>query len=153
MIRAAILLSVAMVGCSGAAARWVEEAAAANARADAFIREGQPDRAGHLLEQLASKPAPAGVADQDRLAVLQDAYARLAALALEDRRPAEAVQYADAGLALGEHHDVFASSLHTVRGRALESLGRDAEAVREYEAALLIAESLLAQALSDGGGR
>jgi hypothetical protein len=63
------------------------------------------------------------------------------------------LRYADAGLGLGETRDVFASSLRTLRGRAHEALGQDAEAARDYEAAQIVAEALLQEALSGGGAR
>ncbi|HKB75231.1 MAG TPA: hypothetical protein VKC58_01455 [Myxococcales bacterium] len=147
------LVAGALAGCGGRAARWVEEAADAHAQADLLVRRGEREQASRVLEELVSRPVPAQVAAQDRRAVLQDAYARLAGLALEERRPSQALRYADAGLGLGETRDVFASSLRTLRGRAHEALGQDAEAARDYEAAQIVAEALLQEALSGGGAR
>jgi len=148
-----LLAAVALAGCGGPAARWIDEAAAAHAQADAFVRGGEPARAARVLDELVSRPVPAGVAAQDRRAVLQDAYARLAGLALGQRAPAQALRYAEAGLALGEARDVFTSALRTSRGRAHEGLGQDAEAARDYEAAQVVAEALLQQALSGRGAQ
>jgi hypothetical protein len=106
-----------------------------------------------MLEQLVSRPAPASVASGDRRAVLQDAYARLAIIALAEHAAAQAIRDADAGLALGEGRDVFTATLRTLRGRAAEALGNDAEAARDYEAAQLIDEALLQGALSGKGAR
>ena len=145
-----LLLAGALAACGGAA-RWVDEAAAANARADAFVASGDLERAIAVLEELVARPVPAQVAAQDRRAVFQDAYARLASLALEVGQPSRALRFADAGLALGEGRDVFTSALHTFRGRAHEVLKRDADAVRDYEAAQMVAEELLRRTLSDGG--
>jgi hypothetical protein len=153
MTRVAVLLvACSIAGCGGAAAPWIDGAASTNAQVDAFLREGQPARARALLDGFVSRPAPASVAEQDRRAVLQDAYARLSLVALSGGAAAEARRYADAGLALGEHRDVFTSTLRTMRGRAQEALGNDAEAVRDYQAAQVIAELLL-QASLDGGDR
>jgi len=147
------LAAFALAGCGGPAARWIDEAAAAHAQADAFVRGGDPARAARVLDELAARPVPAGVAAQDRRAVLQDAYARLAGLALGQRAPAQALRYAEAGLALGEARDVFTPALRTLRGRAHEALGQDADAARDYEAAQVVAEALLQEALSGGGAR
>jgi predicted RNA-binding Zn ribbon-like protein len=153
--KAALLLLVAfgLAGCGGPAARWIDEAATAHAQADALVRGGEPGRAARVLEELVSRPVPGGVATQDRRAVLQDAYARLAGLALEQREPVQALRYADVGLALGVARDVFNSALHILRGRAHEALGQDAEAARDYEAAQIVAEALLQEALSGEGPR
>lgn len=154
MMRIALLVIAGTIpGCGGAGARWVDDAASTNAQVDASLRDGQPALARSLLEQLVSRPAPASVADGDRRAVLQDAWARLAVVALGDNAPEQAIRYADAGLALGEHGDVFTATLRTVRGRAAEALGRDADAVRDYQAAQIIDEALLEAALSGKGAR
>ncbi len=154
MRTALILVFVgASLGCGSGATRWIGEAWRAHAEADILERSGDLERAGDLLQDLVSRPVPAGVAPQDARAVLQDTYARLANVALKRGKPADALHSADAGLQLGEAQDVFASSLRAFRGRALEALGRDAEAAREYEAAQAIAEALLSEALVDGGVR
>ena len=148
-----LLAAFALAGCGGPAARWIDQATAAHAQADALLRGGDASRAARVLDDLVSRPVPAGVAAHDRRAVLQDAYARLAGLALERREPAQALRYAEAGLALGAARDVFTSALRTLRGRAHEASGQDAEAARDYEAAQIVAEALLQEALSDGGSR
>jgi tetratricopeptide (TPR) repeat protein len=148
-----LVFVAACLGCGGGATRWIGGAGRAHAEADALERSGNLERAGDLLQDLVSRPVPAGVAPQDARAVLQDTYARLANLALKRGKPADALHFADEGLRLGEAQDVFASSLRAFRGRALEALGRDAEAAREYEAAQAIAEALLSEALVDGGVR
>jgi tetratricopeptide (TPR) repeat protein len=154
MMRLALFaIAGTILGCGGAAARWVDDAAAIHAQVDASLREGQLARARSLLEQFVSRPAPASVAGGDRRAVLQDAWGRLALVALREGSPAQALRYADAGLALGEDRDVFSATLRTLRGRAGEALGRDADAARDYEAAQIIDEALLAAALSGRGAR
>jgi tetratricopeptide (TPR) repeat protein len=148
-----LVLVGASLGCGSGATRWIGDASRAHAEADALERSGDLERAGDLLQDLVSGPVPTGVAPQDARAVLQDTYARLANLALKRGKAADALHSADAGLQLGEAQDVFVSSLRAFRGRALEALGRDAEAAREYEAAQAIAEALLSEALADGGVR
>ena len=143
----------ASLGCGSGATRWIGEAWRAHAEADALERSGDFERAGDLLRDLVSRPVPAGLAPQDVRAVLQDTYARLANVALKRGKPIEALHSADAGLQLGEAQDVFTASLRALRGRALEALGRDGEAAREYETAQTIAEALLSEALVDGGVR
>jgi len=144
----------ALAACGGAApARWIGQAAGTHAQADALAREGRLQEAARMLEEFASSAPPAQIAPQDRRAVLQDAYARLADLALRQGDPQRALRFADAGLSLGEGRDVFTSALRTFRGRAQEALGRDREAARDYDAAQVLAEALLADALADGGVR
>jgi tetratricopeptide (TPR) repeat protein len=145
-----LLLLAAVWGCDGAASRWIDQARAANAQADAAGEEGAATRA---LEDLVSRPPPAGVAAQDARAVLQDAWGRLASLALRAGRPEIALRRADAGLLLGEGRDVFTSSLRILRGRALEALGREAEAAGDYQEAQAILAGLLDEAMGDGGAR
>ena len=148
---ALLLLLLGLAGCDGAAARFIDTARDTHAKADALARSGDPRSAARLLEDLVARPAPAGIAPQDRRVLLQDAYARLADLALKAGEPARARDFAAAGLALGEGHDVFSASLLALRGHAQEALGQDAEAARDYEAAQRIAEELLNQVLADGG--
>jgi hypothetical protein len=144
-------VAAALASCGGAAARWIDDAAAAHARADALAGSGDREAAMRVLEQLVAQPAPWRIAGEDRRAVLQDAYARLADLALRAGDAARSLRYADAGLSLGEARDVFTPALRTLRGQANEALGRDADAARDYEAAQIVAEALLQAALSDGG--
>jgi tetratricopeptide (TPR) repeat protein len=147
------IVAAALAGCGGAASRWIDDAASAHARADALAGGGDRESAIRVLEQVVAQPAPGRGSEQDRRTVRQDAYLRLADLALAAGDPARALRYADAGLALGEGRDVFTSSLRTFRGRAHEALGRDADAARDYEAAQIVAEALLQAALTDGGPR
>ena len=148
-----LFLLAGLAGCGGSTARWVDAARDAHTQADALVRGGDPGRAAQVLEDLVTRPIPAGIALQDRRVVLQDTYARLAELALREGKPTRARDDAAAGLALGEARDVFTSSLLTLRGHAHEALGQDVEAARDYEAAQRIAEALLEQVLADGGSR
>ena len=150
---AVTLFAAVLAGCDGAPARWIDEAAAAHARADALAGSGDRESAIRILEQLVAQPTPARISARDRRAVVQDAYGRLADLALAAGDPARALGYADAGLALGEARDAFTSTLRTFRGKANEALGRDSDAARDYEAAQIVAEALLQAAMADGGSR
>jgi hypothetical protein len=154
-MRIALLLLFAgsVAACGGLAAQFIDDAREANARADALLRSGDSGRAAQVLQEVVSRPVPAELAAQDRRAVLQDVYARLAELALGDGKSSQALRLADAGLALGEERDVFAVSLRTLHGRANQGLGRDTAAARDYEAAQVIAEALLEAALGGGGAR
>ncbi len=148
-----LLLVAFLSGCGDASARWIDAARRAHVEADARLREGDPGAAEKALRRLVTQTVPPDVATSDRRAVLQDAYARLARLALAQGKAEQALRDADVGLSLGEELDVFASALRTVRGRACEALGRDSEAARDYEKAQSIAGSLLDRALGDGGER
>jgi hypothetical protein len=148
-----LLVAGLLGGCGDASARWIDEARRAHGEADARLRERDPGGAESALRRLVTQPVPGEVAAADRRAVLRDAYARLARLALAEGKPEQALRDADAGLELGEEVDIFASALRTVRGQAGEALGRDSEAARDYERAQSIAGSLLERALRDGGSR
>lgn len=152
-MKAGWVLLALLAGCGGAAPRFVAEARAVNTRADALLNQGDSAGAARVLEAFVAQPVPAGIAPDDRRGVLQDAYARLASLAVSTGRAVEALRFAETGLALGDAHDVFAASLHTVHGRANEALGRDRDAARDYEAAQIIAASLLDAELRKGGER
>lgn len=151
--RLAVLFACALAACGDAPGQWIDEARAANGRADALVAAGDTGRAAKVLEELVARRPPAGVATRDARVVVQDAYARLASLSLHAGRPSAALEQADSGLELGDGRDVFASRLRTLRGRALEALGRDADAARELDAAQAILEALLKEALADGGAQ
>jgi hypothetical protein len=148
-----LLLATVLAACSGDPARYVEAAHAAHAQADALLRSGDLAGATGALEDFAARPVPSAIAAHDRRVVLQDTYARMAAIALQHGDAVRALKAAEAGLALGKDRDVFTSSLLTLRGRAREALGHDAEAARDYEAAQRVAEALLDELLADGGTR
>jgi hypothetical protein len=148
-----VLFAGSIAGCGSAAAQFIDDAREANAQADALLRSRDSGRAAQVLQELVSRRVPAGLAAQDRRAVLQDVYARLAGLALAEGKSSQALRLADAGLALGEERNVFTVSLRTLHGRANQGLGRDTEAARDYEAAQVIAEALLEATLEGGGAR
>jgi tetratricopeptide (TPR) repeat protein len=154
--RAAALLLGAWVvlGCGDrdAAGTWIRRAREANARADAALARGDAGSARLELEALLEGPAPASVKAGDRVAVLQDAYYRLAQLELAASAPDRALKWAEQGLALGRGEDLFAANLLVASGRAREALRDDARAVEDYREALRINELLLVRALQAGGG-
>jgi predicted negative regulator of RcsB-dependent stress response len=153
-VKTPLLLVAAFVcGCGNAPARWIEEARRAHAEADARLREQDLRGADAVLRRLVTQPVPSNVAAADRRVVLQDAYARLARVGIEEGLPEQALRDADAGLELGEQEDVFTCTLRILRGHALEALGRDPEAARDYETAQVIAAALLERTLADGGHR
>jgi len=135
-----LLVLVLLVGCQ-ASRDWSATAARAHAEADRLIDTG--DRAGGqaVLQELVATPIEGP--GETRRVVLQDAYFRLARLALDDHDPARAARDADAGLALGGGEDLFVANLLVVRGAAHEALGEAAAAVSVYQRALRINERLL----------
>ena len=118
LLLAAGLLS----GCGDGSARWIGEARRAHAAADARLRERDLAGAEDVLRRVVTQPVPEDVAAADRRAVLQDAYARLARLALAQGKAEQALRDADAGLALGEEPDVFAAALLLHAASASETL-------------------------------
>jgi len=101
------------------------------------------------LERLLAEPLPAAWSARDARLVKQDIHFRLACLDLDAQKPQAALTRADAGLALGQHSDLFTANLLIARGQALENLHRDLEAAEAYHQALQINEILLAQALAE----
>jgi tetratricopeptide (TPR) repeat protein len=132
----------AVCGACGGAPSWVEAARTANGLADAALLRGDAGAALTALDAFADAPVPKTVARSDRRRVLQDVLYRLSELEtlLDARR---AVAYADRGLALGEHEDVFTANLWVAKGDALEQLGDDSGAARAFARALRINEGLL----------
>lgn len=147
MSRAAAIVLAALLaaGCSSgdSAARWVEQVQSVSAEADRALAAGEGDAARSALERLLRLDAPRSVAADDARVVAQDAAWRLALLALESGAPEDALRWADDGLARGRTADLFQANLLAARGRAYEALGRDADAARDYHAALLVNEALL----------
>jgi hypothetical protein len=119
---------------------WAEVAAQHHAEADRLIDAGNRVGARAELEAIITAAPHAG---EDGRRVSQDAYFRLARLALDDHDPARAARDADAGLALGGGEDLFVANLLVVRGAAHEALGEAAAAVSVYQRALRINERLL----------
>jgi tetratricopeptide (TPR) repeat protein len=135
-----LLLVLLVAGCHGSPP-WSATAARVHAEADRLIDAGDRSAARAALVQLVSDriEAPA----ETRRAVLQDAYFRLARLALDGHDAAQAARDADAGLALSGADDLFVANLLVVRGAAHEALGEPAAAVAVYQRALRINEALL----------
>lgn len=137
----AVLLASA---CTDDAAAWMEFVASRSAAAG----DASDAQAERLLLELVRQPVPPSVAAEDRRVVHQDAYDRLARIALGrgDRPTAE--RHVAAGLALGVRDDLFSANLLTTRGQIHEARGQDREAAADYHLALRISESLLDRVLS-----
>jgi tetratricopeptide (TPR) repeat protein len=144
MIRRLLTVAALAALCCacGRAPSWVEAARTANERADAALLRGDAVSALSALDAFADAAVPNTVARPDRRRVLQDVFYRLSELeTLVDAR--RAVAYADRGLTLGEHEDVFTANLWVAKGDALEQLGDDSGAARAFARALRINEILL----------
>ncbi|MBN2496296.1 MAG: hypothetical protein JXR96_17010 [Deltaproteobacteria bacterium] len=142
-----------MPGCAARSesAASLERALLAHRAADEALDRGDLDTARSRLLELARAESVAGLAGGEARALRADALYRLAELELAAARPARALGFAEQGLTLGGA-DLFAANLLVSRGRALERLGRELEAVESYHRALLINERLLGEAL-DAAGR
>jgi len=136
-----LLASLLLLACARSP-DWAEGAARHHAMADRLIDAGNRAGARAELEAIITTAPHAGSEEDSRM-VLQDAYFRLARLALDDHDPARAARDADAGLALGGRDDLFAANLLVVRGAAHEALGEAAAAMSVYQRALRINERLL----------
>lgn len=104
---------------------------------------------------LASLPLASGVGfTTGQIWIRQDALARAAELELELGHAARAVSRADRALELGSAASVPVATLHTLRGRAFETLGDTEGAVGAYHAALIVNQQLMEHALdtSESGG-
>jgi tetratricopeptide (TPR) repeat protein len=117
--------------------------------ADRLLDGGDLGAARRVLASIIEQPeaGAARSADPNRRPLLQDTYFRLARLALAMQDPATAARDAQAGLALGDHSDLFAANLLIVRGAAREALGEPGAAAADYEQALRINEALLREVL------
>jgi hypothetical protein len=139
-------LLLASAACSrateGPSPAWDLAVASGHAEADRLIDAGDQPGARRVLEGILGAVPPTAPAPTRRV-LLQDTRFRLARLALAARDPAAALQHAEAGLALGGERDLFVANLRVVRGAAHETLGHNAAAVEDYQAALAINEALL----------
>jgi tetratricopeptide (TPR) repeat protein len=143
-----------LVGTSSTGrAAWLAQVTGTHAEVDRLLDQHDAASARGILERALARPVPAYVAAEDRRIVLQDLWFRLGEVELELGAAERAQRAAEQGLALGLAADVFAANLRIVEGRALEALGRDAEAVDRYRAALEINEALLEKELQDEAPR
>jgi len=156
---AGLLLTAALAAVLAAGAcevpgggAWLDAAAEAHRRADEAVARGDRVAALAALATFVDAPRPPSLAGHDRRIVVQDAYFRLAVLALEDGDPAASRAWADRGLLAGHAADVFTANLLVARGKALEASGDAAQAAMDYLAAQRIGERLLEQALGSGEG-
>jgi hypothetical protein len=148
------LAALFALGCSrypGRDSQWVAEAERRHALADQELQAGNAPGAREALLGIVDGRAPADVPADDRRAVLQDTYFRLAELDLAAHDPKAALADADRGLALGRATDLFVANLLVVRGAANEALDDGPAAAADYHAALMINDRLLAEALHGSG--
>ncbi len=132
---------------------WLEHARKLSDAAEEAQKRGDRAAAREALLSMFEAPPPSRLNADDARSIRQDVCFRLALVELEDGKPAAALTFAERGLSLGKNEDVFSANLHIARGRALEALGRDAEAAKVYHEALKINERLLEQALATQGDR
>jgi len=128
--------------------RWIAVAREAHQAADDALARGDAAGAREALRRVVELRAPEAVAPDDRRAVLQDAFFRLAYVELDQARPAAALDWAEMGLRQ-RSVDVFTANLLLARGRALEALGDGARAAADYYDALRIHDELLQRALEE----
>ena len=137
-----------------AAARWIQAAARAHGDADGLTDRGELEAARSSLAALVLAPVPAGIAAEDRRAVIMDACYRLTELDVRLGRPSDARAWAERGLAAGERQDLFTANLLVALGHAWEAGGEAPRATASYHRALLINEALMHEALGEhAGGR
>jgi tetratricopeptide (TPR) repeat protein len=150
-----LLIATLLASCSRRvdSVRWVNDIGEANQQADRALSEGNLVAARSILGQVAEKPLPAGIAQQDGLVVRKDACFRLAMLELQAGRPKIALEWADRGLGLDRRADLFTANLLVARATALEAQGKDAKAAGSYKRALEINEKLLKAELKKDSGR
>jgi hypothetical protein len=145
------LAAMLALGCSqnrpASGGRWVVEAERRHALADERLEAGDRPAAREALLGIVDAPAAVSAPAEDRRAVLQDTYFRLAKLALDTRDARGALAFADRGLALGRATDLFVANLLVVRGAAHETLNDGPAAAEDYHQALVINDRLLTQTL------
>lgn len=148
-MKAWLILLALLSGCAdqGATSAWIEAAERSNHAADTAVDDGNPNQARAALESFMAVHPPQGVAVADVRMLHQDGFFRLAAIALAQQQPRDALVYADRGLRLGQDVDLFTANLLVVRGQALEALDQKDTAAADYLRALSINEQLLTQEL------
>lgn len=148
-----LLMLAALFACSRgqAPARWIESVREADRLAEAALEAGDPAAARKVLLASLQAEAPAGIQPDDARAIRQDICFRLALIELDAGAPKEAQAFAERGLRLGEHEDLFTANLLVAQGRSLEALGKDAQAAESYHRALKINQLLLERELAAEG--
>jgi tetratricopeptide (TPR) repeat protein len=155
LIPVALLTAALAAGCArhkGNPGEWIDNVAVAHHRADENLAAGQTQVARASLLRVLEKKPPTSLGADDVRVVLQDTYFRLSEIELTEGRAEQALQFTEQGLGLGDQADLFSANLHIHRGRALEGLGRGAEAAKAYSRALRINEQLLEGVLGQAPG-
>ena len=140
-----VLLIAAGSGCQrdGDPADWLARVQHANTVADQALASGDLETALTTLESVYESDVPEAISAVDSRVIRQDLCYRLADIALIENDPESALAWADNGLELGAVDDLFNANLHLIRGRALEALDREIDAVGAYVEALRINHVLL----------
>ncbi len=148
-----VMLSVAclIAGCDqdASARQWVGQVLETDAAVERALRAGDRSAAVVALTSLVSAEPPASVGEDEARAVRQDAYFRLAEIALVDEAPDRALALVEVALGLGDQRDVFSANLYIVRGKAHEARDELVEAAGDYHEALLITDAQLDRALRE----
>lgn len=150
--RAALLGALfVLAGCAAqpTASDYVEATSSDSRAAERAREQGQLEAAVIALDAIVARPVPDELSEDHARVIRQDAHDRLARIRLRRGDLVAAERDVTAGLALGEHEDLFTANLLTTRGRIHEAAGRDLEAARDYHRALEIHETLLDRALGE----
>jgi tetratricopeptide (TPR) repeat protein len=144
------LLLVSLLGltaCGRPHEGWAVDVAAKHREADRLLDAGDAGAGRRALMSLVADYAGGGLATAPRRLALQDAYFRLARLALAANDPRQALADAESGLELGTTPHLFVANLLVARGAAREALADARGAAEDYHEALKMNEALLDQAL------
>ncbi len=139
------LIATLLHSCGAAAPAWVDRVDALRATADRQVEQARLADAEATLRRIFTLPTPHERPNAD--ALLRDAHFALGRVLLLQGRAAEALAEADAGLARGRAADVFTANLHALRAMSLEALGRELDALADYERAQVIHKALFDAAL------
>jgi tetratricopeptide (TPR) repeat protein len=156
---ATLLALLALSGCAPAEEQplaWVTRMSVLQGQATMAMANNDVQRALQALTDIADGAAPPSIAPADLRVIRQDACYQLGLLTYRQGDPELARRWVEQGLHLGRANDLFTANLLTLRGQLFQIQGRDAEAVNDYHAALVINEGLLNESdhepsPSDGG--
>lgn len=131
--------------CASEEPAWVAVVEAAHSRADGAQSAGERSEASvRLIEAYRTVPEAGGPLVAW---VRQDLCARIGQGFLEERQPAQALEWARRGLSLSDATNVARADLLRLSGEALEALGDEEAAAAALHEALKVNQELMERAL------
>ena len=127
----------------------LRDVAAVYARVDAALARSDTRSATEALEGFVAAKRFEGVSEREHKALVQDAYVRLAEIALDNHDGAAALATIDRGVALGVEQDVFGVNLLLARAAAFAAVGNEEKEAAAVHEAMLLSDALLTATLGE----